>query len=230
MVILLLSDFLFNFTNTLEINIFHCCWAVLVVSVVACRSFWLCTTFFRVDCGCFCFRCVVFQFRFFRTDLAVNCLDFINFLCNSLFHLLDFIFSVGNVGTNFSVTHALSSFSFLSHFGFFFSYVCFCFITVSFSVVYITLSFSCVSFCIHKFIINSSFFGSCFGNDLVLLFYNCIRIFRYFDVVLSVFDSCISFRFISFCLFQAVVYKFHVVFSLLYVLFSAIDVSLCCVY
>ena len=157
-------------------------------------------------------------------------MDFISFLCNSLFHLLDFIFSVGNVCANFSVTHTLSSFSFLSHFSFFFSYVCFCFITVSFSVVYITLSFSCVSFCIHQFVINTSFFSSGFRNDLVLLFYDGFSIFRHFDVVLSSFDGCIRFYFISFCLFQTVIYELHVVFSLLYVLFSAINVRLCSMY
>ena len=228
MVVLLLSNFLFNFTNTLEINIFHCCWAVLVVSVVACRSLWLCTTFFRVDCGCFCFRCVVFQFRFFRTDLAVNCLDFISFLCNSLFHLLDFIFSVGNVCANFSVAFTFCRFLFLSYFSFFCSHFRLSVFMLSFSAVHIPLCFSSISFCICKFIIDTSFFSSCFCNDLVLFFYNCISIFRHFDVVLSSFDGCICFHFISFRLFQAVVYKFHVVFSLLYVLFSAINIRLSC--
>ena len=230
MVILLLSDFLFNFTNTLEINIFHCCWAVLVVSVVACRSFWLCTSFFRVDCGCFCFRCVVFQFRFFRTDLAVNGLDFISFLCNSLFHLLDFIFSVGNVCANFSVAHTFCSFLFLSYFSFFCSHFRLSVFMFSFSSVHIPLCISSIGFCIRKFIIDTSFFSSCFCNDLVLLFYNRISIFRYFDVVLSGFDGCICFCFISFCLFQTLIYELHVVFSLLYVLFSAINVRLCSVY
>ena len=228
MVVLLLSDFLFNFTNTLEINIFHRCWAIFVVSIVTCRSFWLCTTFFRVDCGCFCFRCVAFQFRFLRTDLVINCLDFISFLCNSLFHLLDFVFSVSNVCANFSIAYALCSFTFLSHFSFFFRYFRLSVIMFSFSSVHIALGFSSISFCIRKFIINTSFFSCCFRNDLVLLFYDCISIFRHFDVVLSGFDGCICFHFISFRLFQAVVYKFHVVFSLLYVLFSAINIRLSC--
>ena len=190
----------------------------------------MCTTFFRVDCSCFCFWCVVFQFRFLRTDLAINCLDFISFLCNSLFHLLDFIFSVGNVCANFSVTHTFCSFLLLSYFSFFCGNFRLSIFMFSFSSVHVALCFSSVSFCVYKFIIDTSFFSSCFCNDLVLLFYNRIRIFRHFDVILSIFDCGICFCFISFCLFQTVVYKFHVVFSLLYILFSAINVRLGCMY
>ena len=157
-------------------------------------------------------------------------MDFISFLCNSLFHLLDFVLGVGNVCTNFSVVYTLGSFLLLSYFSFFFRNFCFCFITSSFSLVYVSLSVSSIPFCIRKFIIHICFFGSCFGDDLVLLFYNCISIFRYFDVILSSFDGCIRFCFISFCLFQTIVYKFYVVFSLLYVLFSAINVCLRCMY
>ena len=162
--------------------------------------------------------------------MVVNCLNFISFLRNRLFCLLDFVLSVGDVCTNFSVVHTLSGFSFLSHFGFFFRNLCFCFITVSFSPVYISLGVSSIRFCIRKFIINTCFFSSCFGNDLVLLFYNCISIFRHFDVVLSSFDSCVRFCFISFCLVQAVIYKFYIVFCLLNVLFGTIDVRLCCMH
>ena len=162
--------------------------------------------------------------------MVVNCLNFISFLCNRLFRLLDFIFSIGNVRTNFSVARTFCSFLFLSYFSFFCSHFRLSIFMFSFSAVHIPSCISSISFCICKFIIDTGFFSSCFCNDLVLLFYDCISVFRHFDVVLSSFAGCIRFCFISFCLFQTVIYELHVVFSLLYVLFSAINIRLCSMY
>ena len=48
--VLVLCDFLFNFTNALEIYVFQCCWSIFVVFVISCSCFRLGSTFLWVNC------------------------------------------------------------------------------------------------------------------------------------------------------------------------------------
>ncbi len=102
---------MFNFTNTFEINILplllgeFCCKRsrLGMKLLIAPRSSGLIVAVFVS--GSF------LQFRFF-TLIWLSTVWISSAFSNSLFHLLDFIFSVSNVGTNFSVTTPLSSFVF----------------------------------------------------------------------------------------------------------------------
>ena len=229
-VVLVLRDFLFDFANTLEINVFQCCWAIFVVFIISWICFRLGAAFSRVDCCNFHFWNIGIQLSFLSFDSFRCIFELTSFLFDSLFCIFDSFRSLFDFLSNRCVTQTISRCFFFCYIGFLFGHFScgrFLFCT---RLVYSILCLSCIRFGVDQFFFNTFFFVSCCFDDSVLLFYNRISIFRYRNVFGCLLDCCFSCCFISFRSLKICFYKIKISLSLFDIFFSTVYLSLRCVH